>query len=189
MICEKCGKEHDGTFGSGRFCSRSCANIRSHSIETKVKISITLGGNGRVKLKNCLFCNKPLNGNQYKYCSLQCSQQAMRKIHSQKQLEYFNTVDCLGYFPDIDVTASGNTISKVRRYLLAKFGHKCQICGQITWLGKPIPLWVDHIDGKADNWLVANLRLVCPNCDFFSTTYCGRNKGNSVRPKRVFKHL
>lgn len=28
MKCEKCGKEHDGNFGSGRFCSRSCANSR-----------------------------------------------------------------------------------------------------------------------------------------------------------------
>lgn len=25
-ICEQCGKEHDGTFGSGRFCCRSCSN-------------------------------------------------------------------------------------------------------------------------------------------------------------------
>ena len=39
MICEKCGKEHDGTFGSGRFCSRSCANAHFHSKEQKEKIS------------------------------------------------------------------------------------------------------------------------------------------------------
>ena len=26
LLCEQCGKEHDGTFGSGRFCSRSCSN-------------------------------------------------------------------------------------------------------------------------------------------------------------------
>ena len=38
MICEKCGKEHDGSFGSGRFCSKSCANTRTHSNETKQKI-------------------------------------------------------------------------------------------------------------------------------------------------------
>lgn len=25
-ICEQCGKEHDGSFGSGRFCCRSCSN-------------------------------------------------------------------------------------------------------------------------------------------------------------------
>jgi len=23
-ICENCGKEHDGSYGSGRFCSKSC---------------------------------------------------------------------------------------------------------------------------------------------------------------------
>lgn len=38
FICEKCGKEHDGSFGSGRFCSKSCANSRVHSEETKKKI-------------------------------------------------------------------------------------------------------------------------------------------------------
>lgn len=37
-ICEKCGREHDGSFGSGRFCSKSCANARTHSEETKNKI-------------------------------------------------------------------------------------------------------------------------------------------------------
>lgn len=39
MICEKCGKEHDGSFGSGRFCSRSCANSRVRPEEIKLKIS------------------------------------------------------------------------------------------------------------------------------------------------------
>lgn len=31
MICENCGKEHNGTYGSGRFCSSFC----SHSFGTK----------------------------------------------------------------------------------------------------------------------------------------------------------
>lgn len=39
FICKRCGKEHDGTFGSGKFCSRSCANTKIHSKETKEKIS------------------------------------------------------------------------------------------------------------------------------------------------------
>jgi hypothetical protein len=38
MICENCKKEHNGSFGSGRFCGRSCANKRTHSDETKSKI-------------------------------------------------------------------------------------------------------------------------------------------------------
>lgn len=39
MKCQKCNKEHDGSFGSGRFCSRGCANSRIKSEETKAKIS------------------------------------------------------------------------------------------------------------------------------------------------------
>jgi hypothetical protein len=27
--CEECGKEHDGSYGSGRYCSKSC-NIKWH---------------------------------------------------------------------------------------------------------------------------------------------------------------
>ena len=45
-ICEKCKKEHNGFFGSGRFCSRSCANTKIHSEETKRKIS--LSGKGHI---------------------------------------------------------------------------------------------------------------------------------------------
>ena len=38
--CEKCGKIMTEKFGSGKFCSRSCANSRTHSAETKLKIGI-----------------------------------------------------------------------------------------------------------------------------------------------------
>lgn len=41
-ICEKCGKSHEGTFGSGRFCSRACANSHVVSKDTKDKISHSL---------------------------------------------------------------------------------------------------------------------------------------------------
>lgn len=33
--CLTCGKPHDGTYGSGRFCSKSCANRYSNSFVTK----------------------------------------------------------------------------------------------------------------------------------------------------------
>ena len=39
-ICEQCGKEYDGSFGSGRFCSRSCSNkwvALNQSDEAKAK--------------------------------------------------------------------------------------------------------------------------------------------------------
>lgn len=37
-ICEKCGKIMTKKFGSGRFCSQTCANTREFSEETKQKI-------------------------------------------------------------------------------------------------------------------------------------------------------
>jgi hypothetical protein len=40
--CFRCSKQHDGKFGSGKFCSRSCANKRNFSVDTKSKISLSL---------------------------------------------------------------------------------------------------------------------------------------------------
>ena len=78
MICENCGKEHDGSFGSGRFCCRSCANTRKHSEETKQKISTGVHKSNKVNhkieeyLKNpsyCKVCNKLLGyANVSGYC-------------------------------------------------------------------------------------------------------------------------
>lgn len=36
--CSRCGKLMTEKFGSGKFCSRACANTREHSLETKQKI-------------------------------------------------------------------------------------------------------------------------------------------------------
>ena len=38
MKCENCGKEHDGSYGSGRFCSKLCAHSfvgKSKTTESK----------------------------------------------------------------------------------------------------------------------------------------------------------
>lgn len=67
MVCKNCGKDHDGSFGSGIFCSRSCANTRKHTTETKKKISESLYGkrygNAKhdryfIRIKKCPICNK-----------------------------------------------------------------------------------------------------------------------------------
>ena len=56
--------------------------------------------------------------------------------------------------------------------------HKCDICGITEWLGKPISMILDHINGKANDNKVDNLRFLCHNCDSQSDHYKGRNKGN-----------
>lgn len=57
------------------------------------------------------------------------------------------------------------------------FEHKCDNCGRIEWLEKPIPLELDHINGDKHNHRKENLRLLCPNCHAQTDTYCGKNKG------------
>ena len=47
--CEKCGKIMFEKFGSGRFCSRACANTREHSTETKLKQSLAAKANAANK--------------------------------------------------------------------------------------------------------------------------------------------
>lgn len=47
--CECCGNIMTEKFGSGRFCSRACANSRKRSEETKRKISISLANSEAAK--------------------------------------------------------------------------------------------------------------------------------------------
>lgn len=57
--CECCGKIMAEKFGSGRFCSRACANTRHHSDETKEKIRKTL--TKHTDVLNCKVCGRLLN--------------------------------------------------------------------------------------------------------------------------------
>lgn len=64
-------------------------------------------------------------------------------------------------------------------------GHACEICGLTEWMGKPIPLVYDHVDGDCMNGSLINARLVCGNCDMQLSTYKSKNKnsGRSWRRK------
>lgn len=52
----------------------------------------------------------------------------------------------------------------------------CNSCNLPDWLGEPIPLELDHINGKRNDNTITNLRLLCPNCHAKTPTYRGRNK-------------
>ena len=65
----------------------------------------------------------------------------------------------------------------VRNYLIAKHGHKCQMCGLSEWRSHSIPLVCDHIDGSAKNCNLENFRIICNNCDSVLPTYKGKNRG------------
>lgn len=112
----------------------------------------------------CLACGKeiPWKGYSYnhKYCDNKCQQNLARQQTHQRLLE--------------GQIAVRGTIRKA----LKRIEHKCSSCGLTEWLGQPIPLEVDHIDGNAGNNSYNNVRLLCPNCHGLTDTWKGRNRGS-----------
>ena len=55
--------------------------------------------------------------------------------------------------------------------------YKCQCCGiGPEWMGKVMPLILDHINGVNNDNRLENLRFVCSNCDSQLDTYKSRNR-------------
>ena len=74
MKCEHCGKDHDGSYGSGRFCCQTCARsfvTAKNRKEINQKISETCKNKPKV---SCKFCNKSFQtfglASHEKYCTL-----------------------------------------------------------------------------------------------------------------------
>lgn len=68
--------------------------------------------------------------------------------------------------------------NKLRKRLIVEGlkEHRCECCMLNEWLGEPIPLELDHIDGDHYNNTIENLKILCPNCHAKTPTYRGKNK-------------
>jgi hypothetical protein len=144
------------------FCSRSCATIKNNNRK----------GTGKPKAI-CLNCDNSVNSNKAKYCSLECQHNYQWK---KRTAEYKDTG--LLHKPD------QSYYKTPKRYLIELRGHACEICNQTEWMGQPIPLVFDHIDGHSENAHIDNCRLVCGNCDMQLPTYKAKNKGNGRAKRR-----
>lgn len=79
MKCENCEYEHDGNYGSGRFCSTKCARSFSTKVkrdEINKKVSKTLTKEGSTITKECDYCKNTFisyRSKNRKYCTLSCA--------------------------------------------------------------------------------------------------------------------
>lgn len=137
-----------------RFCSQSCA--ATHRNQGVVRV-VT------VNPVECAHCGAIKETRHNKYCDACIT----ANVYSNK----------------IHDTAVAKMDSTRRRILLETREYKCESCGLSEWLGQPIPLELDHIDGNPDNNSETNLRLICPTCHALTDTYKGANSGNSARQK------
>lgn len=79
--------------------------------------------------------------------------------------------------------AEGSTVrrTQIRDWIIRDhlIPYECSICGNTgEWMGKPMALELDHINGVFNDHRLENLRFLCPNCHATTDTYCGRNKRN-----------
>lgn len=83
--------------------------------------------------------------------------------------------------PELLAAAKGR--SNIKRRLLAAglSQNRCQQCGLSEWLGEPLTVQIDHINGVHDDYRLENLRMLCPNCHSQTETHGIRNRG----PKRL----
>jgi len=202
MICSKCGKDFNSkgiviherhcrgkrycicgkqlNNNENKYCSRKCsASVnnkgRTHTINTRKKISITLGGTGEISenLKYCLSCGSLIKNN--KFCNNKC----------QQDFEYKKSINEWLSGKDNAVRSNGGTAACIKKWLINTYGEKCSIC---NWsekhpITKNIPVELDHINGDWTNNNPDNIRLLCPNCHSLTPFYRSLNTGNGRKLK------
>lgn len=150
MKCKNvnCELEANPKLGSGKFCSRSCANSRIRTKEVRLKISKGVKKTGATR--------PPLTGD-----SLEKWKLSLKKFYEERYVS--KSFDEL-------------SIWQKKRRVIEEQSGRCADCGLPEWKSLPITLEVDHKDGNTDNNDRDNLWALCPNCHSTTETWRGRNK-------------
>jgi hypothetical protein len=160
-ICPKCNKEHEL---SGKFCSRTCANSRVFSFETRKKKS-----ESNLKFFAGLTSAEKKQLGIEKRSKFDYDAQQFKAAETKRKHSWSRPYEEMGN-------------EAVKRRLLYERGHRCEQCGVgDVWNNKPLMVELDHINGDNKNNKVDNLRLLCPNCHSQTPTFRARNiKTNKV---------
>ena len=159
--CKKCGKEFVRASGkrASVFCSRSCANSRTFSDESKKKKS---------ESAKRYFANLTPEKRE-KILSLLNKKTAPLVKRTQAWLNKLIAAD-------FDSLGWGSK----RKLVIHQQDYRCNRCGINDWQGEVLTLEVDHKNGDRTDNSRDNLEALCPNCHSITKTWRGRNRNKRV---------
>ena len=184
MKCENCEEEHDGKYGSGRFCSSKCA--RSFSTKSKrdeINVKIGLANKGR---KFSLETKHKISENN-RNRSVELKQQIGASLS-----KYYTDNTHTRMIPLNEILDGKHPTYSTYKLKLRLFKEKilekrCNECGTgDEWNGKKLSLQLDHENGINNDHRLENLVVLCPNCHTQTPTYAGKNKkGKTYKKKNI----
>jgi hypothetical protein len=157
ITCEYCLKEHEGKYGSGRFCRKEC----SRAFSTKAKRKEI---NERVA--------KKLRNRDFSF--LESKRFTGRKHTEESKLKISLSLKICGRrISDELVFVINSSYPNVAKSRAAKIiPDICTLCGlKAFWQGKVLRLQIDHINGDKKDSRWENLRKLCPNCHSQTETW------------------
>lgn len=160
MHCESCNSIIDGSYGSGRFCSKSCSSafstknkrLQINSVVSKKMTGRTGWAKGRKQSKDEIEKRK-LGFTAEKRLH------AAQKVSETKLKKYADTK-----FGDLSFGQKKRRVKEEQEFC-------CNRCKLSSWLDEPIKLEVEHKDGNNKNNCRDNLEALCPNCHSLTPTW------------------
>jgi len=172
MTCENCGSSHDGSYGSGRFCSEKCSRgFSTKSKRNDINQAVSKIAREQKWAKNLegYGFKKGFDPRRGIYRGKNCSiTDEQRQLGAKARAQKFET-DLLRR-PWEEMPRE----SKRKRVILEQ-SHRCARCGISEWLGAVLILEYHHKDGDRLNDARDNVEALCPNCHSQTETFRGRN--------------
>ena len=173
MICNNCECEHDGSYGSGRFCSLKCARGFSTKFKRKEinkKVSLSLIGKNlkkeNIKICLCGTSFKPIRSKQ-KFCSRICGLKFSKKTgwKNHKSVDWSH-INKKAYSEGKNRISGGTskwtTIETSNGLLKVQGSFEVRVC-------KILDIWKEN--GRITNWTYSTDRIKYIGIDEKQHTY------------------